>query len=137
MKASEIEMCSRFKELRKTLNIKQGDFAKELAISQGHASDIENGRKSVSDRIIEILSLKYNINEEWLKSGTGEMFRKPSDEIGYYVEDLLEYKGGGNPFYDMIIEMMKTYHELDEKSKTVIREYFRNVKNGLKEKEEV
>lgn len=136
MENIEMQKCLRFKELRRALNIKQGDFAKELAISQGHASDIENGRKTVSDRIVEILSLKYNVNEDWLRNGQGDMFRKPSDEIGYYVEGLLEYDGSGNPFYDMIIEMMKTYHGLDEKSKTVIREYFREVKNGLNEKEE-
>ena len=43
----------------------------------------------------------------------------------------------GNPFYDMIIEMMKKYSELDDKSKTVIREYFRGVADGMhKEKQE-
>ena len=55
-------------------------------------------------------------------------------KFGYYVEDLLEYDGHGNPFYDMIIEMMKKYQELDEKSKTVIREYFKSVGSGLKRK---
>lgn len=63
--------------------------------------------------------------------------RSPSEEVGYYVEELLEYDGNGNPFYDMIIEMMKKYSELDDKSKTVIREYFRGVADGIhKEKQE-
>ena len=52
------------------------------------------------------------------------------------VEDLLEYDGNGNAFYDAIIEMMKTYHSLDDKSKTVIREYFKSVADGIKNKEE-
>ena len=60
----------------------------------------------------------------------------PMQEVGYYVEDLLEYDGNGNAFYDAIIEMMKTYHSLDDKSKTVIREYFKNVADGIKNKEE-
>lgn len=135
MENLEIQKCLRFKEVRKVLNMKQGDFAKELAISQGHASDIENCRKSVSDRIIEILSLKYAVNENWLRTGEGEMFRQPSDEVGYYVEDLLEYDGKGNPFYDMIVEMMKTYHGLDEKSKEVIRNFFRSALDQAKDKE--
>lgn len=136
MTENDLMICERFKKVRSFLNMKQGDFAKEIRTTQGHVSDIENGRKAVSDRVVEILSLKYNINEKWLRSGTGDMFRKPSDEVGYYVEELLEYEGDGNPFYDMIIEMMKTYHGLDEKSKTVIREYFKGVKKGLSEKEE-
>lgn len=136
MTENDLMICERFKKVRSSLNMRQGDFAKEIKTTQGHVSDIENKRKPVSDRIIEIVHLKYNVNEDWLRNGQGDMFRKPSDEIGYYVEGLLEYEGSGNPFYDMIIEMMKTYHGLDEKSKTVIREYFREVKNGLNEKEE-
>lgn len=130
----------RLKQLRNSLKIKQGDFAKKISTTQGHISDIENGRKNLSDRTIKLICLEdwngKNVNENWLRDGTGEMFVpfNPSDEVGYYVEDLLEYDGNGNPFYDMIIEMMKEYQSLDEKSKTVIKEYFRNVKNGLNEK---
>ena len=61
--------------------------------------------------------------------------RSPSEEIGYYVEDLLEYDGQGNPFYDMIVEMMKTYVDLDEKSQAVIRSYFQSVSDGIHKKE--
>lgn len=87
----EIERCERFKQLRKALKIKQGDFAKELAISQGHASDIENGRKSVSDRIIEILSLKFSVNDEWLRSGNGDMFipLNRSETIAKFAGELI------------------------------------------------
>ena len=80
---------------------------------------------------------EFNVNETWLRNGEGEMFkeRSPSEEVGYYVEDLLDYDGHGNPFYDMIIEMMKTYTELDEKSQTVIRNYFQSVADGIHKEE--
>lgn len=92
----ESQRCERFKELRKSLNIKQGDFAKELAISQGHASDIENGRKSVSDRIIEILCLKYNVNENWLRNGKGEMFvpMTRDEQIEEFIGNVLRDEPG-------------------------------------------
>ena len=44
-------MNERLKQLRKALSMKQNDFAASLTISQGHLSDVENGRKEVSDRI--------------------------------------------------------------------------------------
>ena len=69
---------------------------------------------------------------EWI----GDIYKKPSDEIGYYVEELLEYEGSGNPFYDIIIEMMKEYQELDENSKTVIKNYFKKIGEGLHKKED-
>lgn len=133
MTENDLLICERFKEVRSALKKKQGDFAREIRTTQGHVSDIENKRKPVSDRIIEIIRLKYNVSEKWLRTGTGKMFRErsPSDEVGYYVEEILEYDGHGNPFYDMIIEMMKTYVELDEKSQTVIRDYFKKVSDGI------
>ena len=54
--------------------MKQGDFDTALSISQGHLSDIENNRKEVSDRVICICSLIFNVNEDWLRTGNGELF---------------------------------------------------------------
>lgn len=73
MTDEELKVCERFKEIRLCLNLKQGDFANEIKLTQGHVSDIENKRKGVSDRVIEIICLKYGICEEWLRYGTGEM----------------------------------------------------------------
>lgn len=126
----------RVSELRKQLGLTLEKFGKPLGVGKTAISRIENGERGLTEQMMKSICREYNVNEEWLRNGQGDMFRKPSDEIGYYVEGLLEYEGIGNPFYDMIIEMMKTYHGLDEKSKTVIREYFREVKNGLNEKEE-
>lgn len=126
----------RVSELRKQLGLTLEKFGKPLGVGKTAISRIENGERGLTEQMMKSICREYNVNEEWLRNGQGDMFRKPSDEIGYYVEGLLEYEGSGNPFYDMIIEMMKTYHDLDEKSKTVIREYFRDVKNGLNEKEE-
>ena len=96
------------------------------------------GRNQPIDAVVSLICKTFNVSEEWLRDGSGEMFieRSPEEEVGYYVEDLLEYDGNGNAFYDAIIEMMKTYHSLDDKSKTVIREYFKSVADGIKNKEE-
>lgn len=129
-------MNERLKELRKKIGITQQDFADRLGLKRNTIATYEIGKATPSDRVISDICTKYSVNETWLRTGEGEMFRQPSDEIGYYVEDLLEYNGKGNPFFDMIIEMMKTYHDLDDKSKTVVREYFRAIGNSLKEKKE-
>lgn len=68
----------RIKELRKALEIRQGDFAKKLSTTQGHISDIENGRKNLSDRTIKLICLEnwngHTVRESWLRTGEGEMF---------------------------------------------------------------
>lgn len=133
-------MNERIKALRKELNLTQQEFADRLGTSRGNIGSYEVGKSAPSDAVISLICKTFRVNEDWLRNGGGndKMFIElsPMQEVGYYVEDLLEYDGNGNAFYDAIIEMMKTYHSLDDKSKTVIREYFKNVADGIKNKEE-
>lgn len=117
MTNAELETCLRFKYLRQSLKIKQQDFAKELAISQGHASDIENGRKAVSDRIVEILVLKYNVSESWLRTGEGEMFTplSRSETIAHFAGELMKEEDGS--FRRQLVEVLA---QLDEREWEVL-----------------
>nr|DAM73529.1 MAG TPA: helix-turn-helix domain protein [Caudoviricetes sp.] len=130
-------MNERLKELRAYLGITQQVFADKLQIPRNNIAGYETGKRSPSDAVISLICREFHVNEIWLRTGEGEMFkeRSPSDEIGYYVEDLLEYEGHGNFFYDMIIEMMKKYHDLDDKSQIVIQEYFKSSAKAALERE--
>ena len=48
----------RLKLLRQALGIRQGDFANKISTTQGHISDIENGRKNLSERTIKLISME-------------------------------------------------------------------------------
>lgn len=127
-------MKERIRQLRKTLKLNQSDFGKKVGVKGNTIGNYELGLRSPSEAVIFSICREFNVNEQWLRNGNGEMFKKPSNEIGYYVEDLLEYNGQGNPLYDIIIEMMKKYHDLDEKSQTVIRNYFKNISDSIANK---
>lgn len=128
---------SRVRELRKTIGLTLEKFAEPLGVKKAAISNIENNTRGLTDQMIISICREYNVNEDWLRTGEGKMFkeRSLSEEVGYYVEDLLEYDGHGNSFYDMIINMMKTYSELDEKSQSVIRNYFQSVADGIHKEE--
>ena len=83
MNETEQKKCERFKQIRTFLQMKQNDFSKEIKTTQGHVSDIENKRKPVSNRIIEIICLKYNINPKWFHTGDGEMFSISNEDERY------------------------------------------------------
>lgn len=129
MNTNEEKICERFKKVRTSLKMKQGDFAKEIRTTQGHVSDIENKRKGVSDRVAEIICLKYGINEEWLRTGNGEMYNEPDDEVAEAVSDLLE---DDNPLNNLIVNILNAYRRMDDKSQKVlnvlIQELFDNTK---------
>ena len=128
----------RVKQIRKSKGMTLEKFGERVGVTKQTVSRIENGVNALTEQMLLSVCREFDVNEQWLRTGEGEMFRErsPSEEIGYYVEDLLEYDGHGNPFYDMIVEMMKTYVELDEKSQAVIRDYFQVVSDGIHKKRE-
>lgn len=67
-------MKDRFKELRKELNVTQQEFADKLNISRNFVAQIEMGSKVPSDRTIDDVCREFNVNEEWLRTGNGDMF---------------------------------------------------------------
>lgn len=66
-------MKDRFKELRKELNVTQQEFADKLKISRNFVAQIEMGSKVPSDRTIDDVCREFNVNEEWLRTGNGDM----------------------------------------------------------------
>jgi len=73
-------MIENIKNLRKVLGLSQADFANKIGVTQGHLSDIENSKKVLTDRSIKIICSEFNVNEEWLKTGEGEMFNLSSHQ---------------------------------------------------------
>ena len=64
----------RVKMARKALNLTQIEFGDKVGISQGHLTSIESGKRTVTDKSVIAICATFGINEEWLRTGTGEMF---------------------------------------------------------------
>ena len=118
-------MNKRLRELRKALGLTQGEFGKILGITTSGVSDIESGRRNVTEQHLIMLSnyKEKPIDVNWLRTGDGEMFLPvlEEDEMALYVSELLEDEGD-NPLYTIIKEVMHTYSELSPKSQEVIRD---------------
>lgn len=76
-----MEVFERLKYIRKTLNLTQKNFAKEIGMSQSGYGQIEIGDRPISDRLIKSICMAFNVNENWLRTGEGEMFIKVEDSI--------------------------------------------------------
>ncbi len=89
------DLGNRIRLLRKRLNLKQTEFANSLSISQSHLSKIESGTENMSDSVIKLISYEFGANEEWIKSGTGEMFKTASslrefEEALSTIDDMVD-----------------------------------------------
>jgi transcriptional regulator with XRE-family HTH domain len=69
----------RILQVRKALGYTQGQFADGLSLSRSFIAGLEIGRKKVNERLIRLVSLGYGVNEDWLRSGQGEMFPAGED----------------------------------------------------------
>lgn len=65
-------MNERIRELRKTLKMSQEELGKWLGISKSGVSDIEAGRRKVTEQHIIMLAM-HGVNENWIRSGNGKM----------------------------------------------------------------
>lgn len=67
-------MLQRILQLRKSLNLTQKDFSSNIGLKQSTYCDIEKGRCPITERTIISICAKFNVNENWLRTGIGEMF---------------------------------------------------------------
>jgi len=63
---------------KKILHMRQADFGAALHLAQTTISEIEGGRRAVSDRNIDAICRQWRVREEWLRTGEGNIFGVPS-----------------------------------------------------------
>ena len=85
-------MKDRIRLLRHTLGLTQQKFADKLGIKGNAISQYESGRNAHIDAVISLICREFNVNEEWLRTGNGEMFvqRTRADELSSFVDQLLQ-----------------------------------------------
>ena len=127
-------MNNRIREVRKRSALNQDDFAQKIGLTKNFISLLETGGRIPSDRTINDICREFNVNEKWLRTGKGEMFLPAIDDEMNYVSELLE--DVDNPLYEIIKSIMKTYLELDEKQKEMVKSFAKNLKENIKESQD-
>lgn len=79
-------MNNRLHTLRKDLKITQESFAEKLNITNAHVSALENGKRPLTDRLINDICREFGANEDWLRSGQGNMYRELDTDCGLAAE---------------------------------------------------
>lgn len=84
-------MKDRLKKLRKTLDLTQQAFADRIGMKQNTIAQYEMGRTIPSNAIIFSICREFNVNENWLRTGEGDMFMEMSrdEQIEEFIGDLL------------------------------------------------
>lgn len=117
-------MNERIKAIREALGLSQTVFAQKISVSRSAVCKMESGENSPSDQTIALICKELSVNEEWLRSGTGEMLKKKD---GSFTELLSELDDSDD---DFIKSLITVYMGLDEDSKEALRK----IAKGMSEK---
>lgn len=72
----------RIKKLRRELDLTQQKFGERIGVKGNTIAQYELGRSNPVDSVISLMIREFNVNEEWLRNGEGEMFKPaPSDVL--------------------------------------------------------
>lgn len=126
-------MNERIKELRKIFALNQTEFGSKIGVKQTTVAGYENGIRTPVDAVILSICREFNVNEEWLRTGEGEMFIEvpEEDEEMKYIALLLKDKE------DAVAKAVKgfivEYKKLNPANQKVIQDLLKNTLTYLKE----
>lgn len=122
-----MEMNERIKELRKEhLHLSQTEFGERLGVSRSVINNIERNALARPDQKLSLIKLMcnvFNVNEEWIVNGVGDMFvETPSSTM----EQLRKEFDLDDFSYNLVYQYLK----LGSDQRQAVRDFFYNVVSG-------
>lgn len=107
----------KIKEIRKHLGLTMEKFGERLGVGKTAISNIENNNRNLTDQMTISICREFNVNEDWLRTGEGEMFEplSRSETIAKFAGELM--KDEDDSFRRQLVEALT---QLDEKEWEVL-----------------
>ena len=74
-------MEDRIKNIRKHFGLTQSEFGQKIGVKGNTITGYESGVRSPSDAVIISICREFNVDENWLRTGNGNMFRQDSQSV--------------------------------------------------------
>lgn len=88
----------------KALGITKSEFARRLKMGPSSVTKLCKGINKPSEQTVMVICKEFNVREEWLKNGTGEMFNQtPANAI----DEMAESHGLSPDFAAIVKRLMK------------------------------
>ena len=106
-------MNERLKKLRKTLDLTQQELANKIGIARGNIGAYEVGKNAPSDAVISLICKQFNVDENWLRTGEGEMFIKQTrdEQIASFIGTI--HSNEDDSFKKRFVSMLSALDESD------------------------
>lgn len=118
----------RIGKLIEALGMKKVRFAERLKIDQSYVTQLTRGKRNPSDRIISDMCREFNVREEWLRNGSGEMF------LGFTEDEFS--KAAATLSNDAFVRsLIIEYWKLDEGSKQLFKDFIHKLSDKMRGQE--
>lgn len=122
------KMNERLKAIRKKLSLSQEAFGKKLGVTGAGISKIESGDRNLTEQMVLAICREFNVREEWLRNGSGEMFLNlTEDEFAKAAATL----SNDTFIRNLIVE----YWKLDEGSRQLFKNFIQKLSEGIQKQE--
>ena len=115
----------RIGELIKALDIKKVRFAERLKIDQSYVTQLTNCKRNPSERTISDICREFNVREEWLRNGNGEMFLD-------FTEDEFTKAAASLSNDSFVRSLIIEYWKLDDDSKKLFRDFIHKLSDNMR-----
>jgi transcriptional regulator with XRE-family HTH domain len=107
----------RIKRVRLECGLSQAKFCKAIFLTPGHYAGIELNQREVNQRIIKLVSVIYNVSEDYLKMGREPIFtQSPDPKLQRMTAIFQELPDEYKDFILQQIEQLKNLHKVVEKN---------------------
>lgn len=105
-------MNTRIYLIRTNLKLSQKEFAEKIGLSPSTLCELENGKSTITERTILLICSTYNVNQEWLKTGNGDMFIKEDIKFNEFFSI---YKDISPVLQDFLLDTAKKLLDIQDK----------------------
>lgn len=117
-------MNERIKLLRKELGLTQEQFGQRLGVTRGAITNIEYNKVEPKPLFVDLICREFDVNEQWLRTGEGEMFHKKSrdQEIAAFMGNLLKGEVTFKRRFISVLSQMSTeeWELLEQKMREIL-----------------
>ena len=101
-------MNERIKQVRLSAKLSQTEFAEKILVSRSAVCKMESGENSPSEQTVKLICQEFNVNQDWLRTGNGEMFVELSkDEQISAMLGEIQRSGDENFKYRLVSALCK------------------------------
>lgn len=125
---SSLSIEDRVLLIREKKELSQEEFGERIGVTKSTISLIERKLRNPSERVIRDICREFNVNEDWLRNGAGEMFIEVPEEAEFEAAAAELSKNNDVLAMQAVIQ----YWKLDEASREAVRKYVKNLCDNIK-----